>query len=64
MGKVLFDTTSLQKSRRILLPAPLLQNLNLKQGDPLDVFLDTDAQEIVVKKAKDRSKKQAGRTKR
>ena len=50
MKKVSFGITSVQKGRRIILDDSLLQNLNIKEGDPVELFLDVREEAIVVKK--------------
>lgn len=51
MKLVSFGVTSIQKGRRISLDDSLLQNLSIKVGDQVEVFLDTEEEAIVVKKS-------------
>jgi bifunctional DNA-binding transcriptional regulator/antitoxin component of YhaV-PrlF toxin-antitoxin module len=50
MKKVSFGITSVQKGRRIILDESLLQNLDIEEGDPVELFLDTKEEAIIVKK--------------
>jgi len=50
MKLVSFGVTSVQKGRRITLDDSLLQNLNIKEGDIVELFLDTEEEAIIVKK--------------
>ncbi len=51
MKKVSFGITSVQKGRRIILDDSLLQNLDIKEGDPVELFLDIREEAIIVKKS-------------
>jgi len=51
MKLVSFGVTSVQKGRRISLDDSLLQNLSIKVGDQVEIFLDTEEEAIVVKKS-------------
>jgi bifunctional DNA-binding transcriptional regulator/antitoxin component of YhaV-PrlF toxin-antitoxin module len=42
----------IQALNRIALSPELLENLDLKMGDDVSVFLDTEKQQIVVRKEK------------
>ena len=53
MKKVSFGITSVQKGRRIILDDSLLQNLDIKEGDPVELFLDVKEEAIIVKKPHD-----------
>lgn len=50
MKKVLFDTKKIQKLGRIQLNPRLLDNLNLQVGDELEIYLDTNENQIILKK--------------
>ena len=50
MKKVSFGITSVQKGRRIILDDSLLQNLDIKEGDPVELFLDVKEEAIIVRK--------------
>ena len=48
--KVSFGTSVIQKGRRIALDPNLLKNLELGEGDRVQIFLDTDTNSVVVEK--------------
>lgn len=52
MKFVSFGVTSVQKGRRVSLDDSLLQNLGIKVGDQVEIFLDTEEEAIVVKKVR------------
>ena len=45
-----FGVRSVQKGRRITLDDSLLHNLGIKEGDLVELFLDTEEEAIIVKK--------------
>ena len=49
--KVSFGTTKIQKLRRVALDAHLLETLNLREGDAVQVELDVATATIVMRKA-------------
>ena len=51
MKKVSFGITSVQKGRRIILDDSLLQNLDIKEGDPVEIFLDIREEAILIRKS-------------
>ena len=51
MKLVSFGVTSIQKARRITLGDNLLHNLGIKEGDSVELFLDTEEEAIVIRKA-------------
>ena len=51
MKKVSFGVISVQKGRRITLDGSLLQNLGIKEGDPVELFLDIKDEAIIIKKS-------------
>ena len=55
MKKVSFGKTSIQKGRRIILDDSLLQNLNIQEGDPVELFLDIKEEAILIKKSQNSS---------
>lgn len=48
--RIKFGQLKIQKLNRVALPNSLLENLNLSEGNDIDVFLDIDKEEIVIKK--------------
>jgi len=50
LNEVYFGTAKIQKLRRIALDQNLLSNLNLKEGDCLEVVLHLDTGEIRLRK--------------
>ena len=51
MKYVSFGFTTVQKGRRIIIHDSLLQNLGIKEGDSLELFLNTKEKSIVVRKS-------------
>lgn len=49
-----FGTNSLQASGRIQLPKPLINTLNIRQGQDLTIYLDVENAQIILKKANDK----------
>lgn len=50
MKRVSFGTAPIQKGKRIKLNDSLLENLNIAEGDVVELLLDTAKEEIVVRK--------------
>jgi len=50
--RVKFGKLKIQKLNRIAIPNSLLENLNLKISDDIELLLDIDKEEIVIKKLK------------
>jgi len=51
---IYFDTNLLQKDMRVRLPKAILANLNVEAGTTnFHIFLDTDNDQIVLKKVTD-----------
>jgi bifunctional DNA-binding transcriptional regulator/antitoxin component of YhaV-PrlF toxin-antitoxin module len=55
MKLVSFGVTTVQKGRRITLDDSLLKNLDIKEGDSVELLLDTGKEAIIVKKSQDLS---------
>jgi len=51
--KIKFGKLKIQKLNRVALPSSLLENLDLDVGDSVELFLDVDKEEIVIKKSKE-----------
>lgn len=51
MKLISFGAASIQKGRRIAIADNLLQNLGIKEGDLVELFLNTKEKAIVVKKS-------------
>ena len=51
-NRVKFGYLKIQKLNRVALPNSLLENLGLKISDDIELFLDIDKEEIVIKKKK------------
>jgi len=62
--RIKFGKLKIQKLNRIALPNSLLENLNLKISDNIEIFLDIEKQEIVIKKIKDKEKNKIKKKKR
>jgi bifunctional DNA-binding transcriptional regulator/antitoxin component of YhaV-PrlF toxin-antitoxin module len=56
MSRVLFDTKIVQKYGRVVLTRALLDNLNLRQGDQVDLFLDSKKKAVVIVKSPSNNK--------
>ncbi len=50
MKRVSFGVSRIQALRRVTLDENLLRNLNLAEGDAVEVFLDAESEEIVLTK--------------
>jgi len=50
--RVKFGDLKIQKLNRIALPSSLLENLELNVGDEVEVFLDIEKDEIVIRRNK------------
>lgn len=51
-NRVKFGKLKIQKLNRVALPSALLENLGLKISDNIELFLDIEKDEIVIKKEK------------
>ncbi|MEK6891122.1 MAG: hypothetical protein AABX03_03200 [Nanoarchaeota archaeon] len=57
MGKrVKFGNSKVQQLNRVALPVSLLENLNLGIGDGVELYLDVENNEIIIKKEKGKVK--------
>ena len=54
MARVSFGTKSIQKLKRISLDHNLLGNLDVHEGDAVDLYFDTEEKAIVIKKSQNR----------
>ena len=52
MKEINFKDNILQKENRIKIPNPIVYTLNLKEGEPLTIILDTEEECIKIKKGK------------
>jgi antitoxin component of MazEF toxin-antitoxin module len=52
--RVKFGSLKIQKLNRVALPNSLLENLDLSEGKDIEVFLDVEKEEIIIKKPKTR----------
>lgn len=50
--RVKFGKLKVQKLNRVALPSSLLENLDIKISDDIEVLLDIEKEEIVIKKLK------------
>lgn len=50
--RVSFGITPIQQGKRIKLNNNLLHNLNIKEGDSVELFLDINEEAIIVKKSR------------
>jgi hypothetical protein len=57
MKRVSFGTAPVQKGKRVKLNDNLLENLQIIEGDVVEVLLDTNKQEIILKKTSVSEKK-------
>ena len=51
MHEIIFNDKVLQKENRVKLPSPVVDTLNIKEGDSLTIILDTKDECIKIKKA-------------
>lgn len=56
MARVLFGTKSIQKLKRVSLNHSLLENLDVREGDAVDLYFDTEEKAIIIKKSRKDSK--------
>ena len=56
MKRVKFGNLKIQKLNRVALPSSLLENLNLNVSDNVELFLDIEKGEIIIKKGKNEKK--------
>lgn len=56
MARVLFGTKSIQKLKRVSLNHSLLENLDVREGDAVDLYFDTEEKAIIIKKSRKGSK--------
>jgi DNA-binding IclR family transcriptional regulator len=57
MPRVSFGNRVVQKLKRVSLNHNLLENLQVKEGDTIDLYFDTDEKAIVIKKSNANSAK-------
>ena len=50
--RIKFGQLKIQKLNRVALPNSLLENLKLKTGDDIDVYLDIEKDEIIIRRFK------------
>lgn len=56
MARVLFGTKSIQKLKRVSLNHILLENLDVREGDAVDLYFDTEEKAIIIKRSRKGSK--------
>jgi bifunctional DNA-binding transcriptional regulator/antitoxin component of YhaV-PrlF toxin-antitoxin module len=52
MKEIIFSDKVLQKENRVKLPDPIVDSLNIKEGDSLTIILDTEEECIKIMKVK------------
>jgi len=57
MPRVSFGSRVVQKLKRVSLNHNLLENLQVKEGDIIDLYFDTEEEAIVIKKSNVKSAK-------
>ncbi len=57
MPRVSFGSRVVQKLKRVSLNHNLLENLQVKEGDTIDLYFDTEEEAIVIKKSNAKSAK-------
>jgi bifunctional DNA-binding transcriptional regulator/antitoxin component of YhaV-PrlF toxin-antitoxin module len=50
--RIKFGDLKIQKLNRVALPSSLLENLDLRISDEVELFLDVEKEEIIIKKLK------------
>ena len=48
--RIKFGDLKIQKLNRVALPSSLLENLNINIGDNIEVFLDIEKNEIMIRR--------------
>ena len=56
MDEIIFNDKVLQKENRVKLPAPIIDSLGIKEGDPLVIILDTKEECIKIRTIKRKKK--------
>lgn len=54
MARVSFGTKYIQKLKRVSLNHNLLDNLDVREGDAVDLYFDTKEKAIMIKKSRNR----------
>jgi len=49
--RIKFGSSRIQKLNRVAIPSSLLDNLNLKTSDGVEIMLDVEKEEIIIKKS-------------
>ena len=57
MSRVLFASRTIQKLKRVRLDHNLLENLQVQEGDTVDLYLDTEEKAILIKKSNNKGSK-------
>ena len=57
MPRVSFGSRVVQRLKRVSLNHNLLENLQVKEGDTIDLYFDTEEEAIVIKKSNAKSAK-------
>jgi len=57
MPRVSFGSRVVQKLKRVSLNHNLLENIQVKEGDTIDLYFDTEEKAIVIKKSNAKSAK-------
>ena len=52
MHEIIFNDKVLQKENRVKLPSPIIDSLNIQEGDPLIIILDIKEECIKIKKVR------------
>ena len=52
MKRIKFGKIKIQQLNRVALPSSLLENLELEIGDEVEIFLDIEKNEIIVREVK------------
>ncbi|MBS3106057.1 hypothetical protein J4419_00125 [Candidatus Woesearchaeota archaeon] len=50
MKEIIFRHNILQKDGRVKIPSPIVDSLNIKEGQPIDIILDTQKECIIIRK--------------
>ncbi len=57
MKEIIFNDKVLQKENRIKIPNPIIDSLDLREGDPITIILDTEEECIKITKKKNKKTK-------
>ena len=54
MKEIIFKDNILQKESRVKIPKAIIDSMNLNEGDPVTIILDTEKEYIIIKKTREK----------